>query len=514
MQHAIKLEIKRISRKYLSKIQKIDSANAEYQDKFRKRTGLEPFIRQHNKSYVDKLFSPSYCARNANFLAKVIWYKIKNHTYEPKKAVCYKIPKPAGGHRDVMAFAIPDAAVANVIFRRIVQRNLNFFSPFSFAYNPQKNIFSAIESLNNAIDSDKKFVIQIDFEKYFDSIPITYLDQLLNSAGIRITRCEKYLFKKFMFHTFSDRENYSISEERRFKGTPQGTSISLFLANLANHELDISLTEAPGRFVRFADDIVAISSTYEEAQNIEACFHKHCKISGLKININKSPGIAILSKRQQELKTINNFDYLGYRFTPEGLIIPEKTILKLKKKISRLINIYLITYLKYEFNSDRVNVSFPIFDWDLVGFICELRHSLYGGLTEQQICEFIDENKPIKQMKGLMSFYCLIENPAQFIHLDGWMLNITRRAMAVRNNILQEKYGKMCPIPSRRQLIDGTWFDQDAWRGGTTCPEIEFPSMLRGWKAARKYFLSFGLRNLSSPPCAYYSDLADLFDYR
>ena len=239
MQHAIKLEIKRISRKYLSKIQKIDSVNAEYQDKFRKRTGLEPFIRQHNKSYVDKLFSPSYCARNANFLAKVIWYKIKNHTYEPKKAVCYKIPKPAGGHRDVMAFAIPDAAVANVIFRRIVQRNLNFFSPFSFAYNPQKNIFSAIESLNNAIDSDKKFVIQIDFEKYFDSIPITYLDQLLNSAGIRITRCEKYLFKKFMFHTFSDRENYSISEERRFKGTPQGTSISLFLANLANHELDI-----------------------------------------------------------------------------------------------------------------------------------------------------------------------------------------------------------------------------------------------------------------------------------
>ena len=96
MQHAIKLEIKRISRKYLSKIQKIDSVNAEYQDKFRKRTGLEPFIRQHNKSYVDKLFSPSYCARNANFLAKVIWYKIKNHTYEPKKAVCYKIPKPAG----------------------------------------------------------------------------------------------------------------------------------------------------------------------------------------------------------------------------------------------------------------------------------------------------------------------------------------------------------------------------------------------------------------------------------
>ena len=72
MQHAIKLEIKRISRKYLSKIQKIDSVNAEYQDKFRKRTGLEPFIRQHNKSYVDKLFSPSYCARNANFLAKMM----------------------------------------------------------------------------------------------------------------------------------------------------------------------------------------------------------------------------------------------------------------------------------------------------------------------------------------------------------------------------------------------------------------------------------------------------------
>ena len=70
-----------------------------------------------------------------------------------------------------MAFSIPDAALANVILRRARDRNLKRLSPSSFAYHPDKNVFDAIIALNSHDKKGKTFAVQIDFEKYFDSIP-------------------------------------------------------------------------------------------------------------------------------------------------------------------------------------------------------------------------------------------------------------------------------------------------------------------------------------------------------
>jgi hypothetical protein len=69
----------------------------------------------------------------------------------------------------------------------------------------------------------------------------------------------------------------------------------------------------------------------------------------------KSPGIAIISNTNQEMRTYAYFDYLGYRFHEDGLTIPDKTILKIKQKISRLVNLYLIYYLGFGFNPEYQN---------------------------------------------------------------------------------------------------------------------------------------------------------------
>lgn len=91
----------------------------------------------------------------------------------------------------------------------------------------------------------------------------------------------------------------------------------------------------------------------------------------------------------------------------------------------------------------------PVYDWDLLGLIYEMRRSLYGGLSELELNAFIHDGKRLPKMKGLMGFYCLLEDPTPLKELDGWILNIVRRAMRARNEILHSKYGVNCPLPSR-----------------------------------------------------------------
>lgn len=173
-----------------------------------------------------------------------------NDCYEPIPAVCYQIPKPDGSKREVMAFAIPDAALANVVLRRARDRNLKRLSPASFAYHPDKNVFDAILALREFDHRGKLFAVQIDFEKYFDNIPAGYLkEKVADSGQVSLTPHERHIFERFMHHQFADHAQYgTVQFQRRHKGTPQGSSVSLLLANLANHDLDVELTAAAGRF--------------------------------------------------------------------------------------------------------------------------------------------------------------------------------------------------------------------------------------------------------------------------
>lgn len=515
MQHALKLEIKRLSRRAFEKIAKAKYLEEEYQKRFKKRTDIAATpSTKRTASPIDKHFDPSYCSRHANFLAKTIWYKVRNKTYEPKPAICYHIPKTNGTKREIMAFTIPDAALANVVLRRARDRNLKRLYPSSYAYHPHKNVFDAILALREYDQCGKLFAVQIDFEKYFDNIPTRYLRKKIeNYKQVSLTPHERHVFERFMRHQFADRNNYMGGcFQRRHKGTPQGSSVSLLLANLANHDLDVQLTASAGRFVRFADDIVALCSDYSQAQLIEKCFFNHCKASGLKINSKKSPGIAILSNDKQELRAFKSFDYLGYRFTPQGLTIQDRTIRRLKTRVSRLINLYLLNYLKFGFNKNRCSITQPSYDWDLLGFMSELRRSLYGGLTEEQLSDFIHKGERLTKMRGLMGFYCLLDDPTPLKKMDGWMLSITRRAMQARNMLLSSRYNANCPMPSNEQLATGTWLNPEAWRGDDL-PDSRMPSMVRGWRAARKHFYTCGLEKVEAPRYIVYSDFVDFFDY-
>jgi len=517
MRSEIRLEIKRLSKRAFDKERAQAEKEAKYREKFTRRTDIDaalPSVR--SRTPVHRHFDPRHCKRNANVIATAIWHKVLRYEYDPEPALRFLIPKPDGTNREITAFGIPDAALANVILRRALNRNKKRLSPHSYAYHPDKNVFDAILALRDFDKDGKLFAVQIDFEKYFDNIPANYLKKKISDRStVGVTPHERHIFESFLHHRLGDAEAHRTRKFRRkIKGTPQGSSVSLFLANLANHDLDRKLSAESGKFVRFADDVVAICGSYEEAQRLERCFDRHCSESGLIVNRKKSPGIAVISDHQHEIRTINDFTYLGYGFSDKGLTLPEKTEKKLQQKVSRLANVYLINSLKHGFNQSRSSRT-DGYDWDLLGLVYELRRGFYGGLKEQDIQDFLYNGGQLKTMRGLMGFYCLIEDPSVLKALDGWTANMVRRSCVARQKILQTKYGADCPTPSNQELILGNWIAPSAWREDSKSDdtvEVIFPSLVRGWRAARKHFFTFGLEGVQAPGYDSSFDVSVLFD--
>ena len=508
MQNALTNEILKLSRRLNAREERAKKIAKRHREKYQKRTGnvakLPSLIVP--KSYPHQHFDPAHCARNAKFLARTIWKKVLDGKYEPIPARHFEVPKTTGGTRNIMSFAIPDAALANIILRRSRERNLKRLSPYSYAYHPERNVFDAILALRGFITKRKIYVVQIDFENYFDSIPTQYLEKCIDDRDrISLTPHERLIFKRFLRHKYADKKSYNSGKfSRRSIGTPQGSSISLLLANLANNDLDRALERRSGRFVRFADDVVALCSTHAEAEEIEKTFIDHCQTSGIKINERKSRGIAILNDEKGEIRHQQFFDYLGYRFTKSGLKIPDQVSNKIKNKIANLAHLYLIHYPEsHGFDNARCSNITPHYDWDLLGLIQEIRNYLYGGLTEEEIRNFIGGGKKLRKMRGLMGFYALLEDRDTLKQLDGWLVFCIRLAMKKRMTILQKNYLHTGINPNSSDLILGSWLGKGAWRGQNP-PDSRLPSFVRGWRAARKYFFTFGLEDVQPPRYGYY----------
>lgn len=501
---------------------RIEQASAvKSAERYRKRTGLTPGLPSDADpawwSYHPH-FNPVYCIRHARYLSKVILKNLKDDTYTPVPAIQFDVPKPDGTYRKIMAFAIPDSALANVIHRKATKRNLNLFSKLSYAYRPDQNVFDAILNLSRSLDASKSYVVQYDFSKYFDTISHTYLNNILFEKKLFILpELERNAIRSFMRHDYAHVKTYTSADyTARQDGVPQGSSLSLFLSNAAAHELDIALEKLNGTFVRFADDVVAVAHTYSDALAISAAFRTHCKAAGLKINHDKSPGILLFGgtpDRERrtfvidtddgdEISTISHIDYLGHSLTTRGVEVPNKSAKRIRTRISSIIYKHLFLHRRGAggaFNPSRVGIGFN--DWDMVTCINEIRKYIYGGLKEADISGFLNDDSKPPFMRGLMGFFPLITNPDQLVALDGWLLSVLKRAQRERVRILHHSYGISVPRTNKEQIIAGSWYD---------FPSIEndasLPSFVRAWRSARKYYLRYGLSGIEPP--RYYSLIA------
>jgi RNA-directed DNA polymerase len=517
MQEQIREAIVRKARAVLRK-QRIDAAQQwKYAERYQKRTGAvagAPDTSDPSWWSLHPHYDPRYCITHAKYLSRVIWTKVQRGTYEPVPAIQFDVPKPDGSSRQIMAFTIPDSALANLVHQNATKRNINIFSSYNFAYRTDKNVFDAILNLRRALRGPKVYIIQYDFSKYFDTIDHAFLRRLLFDRKLfLLSQAERNIIDAFLEHTYQKVSEYDSGLfDVRETGVPQGSSLSLFLSNAAAHDLDLSLERQNGSFVRFADDVVAITHSYRDALDVADQFRAHCKDAGLRINYDKSPGILIfgggpdVEKREfvidtddvSSVETIRHIDYLGHQITDSHVLIPDKSIKRIKRRISEIVYKHLFLHRKGAgglFNPARIGHGFV--DWDLVTCINEVRTYIYGGLRESQVSAFIESNTKLPHVRGLMGFLPLVTSIGQLKVLDGWLLNIFMRAQRERVKVLSA-HGHVVDRLTKSQMRQGTWYRFDPIQ-----QDMTLPSFVRSWRAARKYYRRYGLKGIQPP--SYYS---------
>lgn len=264
---------------------------------------------------VDRAFDPFYVNKRRRQIARSIAAKIADGSYAPKPPHRFDIPKPSGGSRSVSVYRIADAAVSRLFYRQLLRKNRHRFSSLSYAYRNDRNVHFAIQDLAIELaQSSRLFIAEFDFSKFFDSISHDYLYAQFDENGFSITEPERNVIRAFL--------------APNAKGIPQGTSISLFLANLVCWRLDRDLERAGLRFARYADDTVIWSYDYVHICQAHEIISRFSGAAGVAINAEKSEGISLLcregmpselvSRKEKRLFRVSSGKLAPYRVTPVG----------------------------------------------------------------------------------------------------------------------------------------------------------------------------------------------------
>ena len=428
--------------------------------------------------------------------------RIAELSYEPMSALTNRIPKDDGSFRKTNVFSLPDAALSRLIYKSLLHKNINRFIASSYAYREDRDSHDSILEISLEWSRLRRiFVAEYDFSKFFDNIEHEYIWEVIDRYKILITGEERYVVNKFLKSKTCDAKSYSpAGGKERSVGVPQGTSISLFLANIACWELDRELAKLGVSFSRYADDIVIWDRDYAKVVQGYELIASFGERMGVPINIGKSEGISLVSEKKGEIFTKSSIKYLGYKISLDCVSINDNSTKKIQKKISWIIYQNLLQPLKRDiFNPSRLSGL----DWDYVVAIGQIRSYLYGGLNYRQLRQFIAGASKKLNFRGLMSYYPVVNDERQLKELDGWLLYSLKQSLRLRQRLWQNHSGQNLP-GSKLNWIEGLE-GLASWQSPTGKRyDLRVPSFLLINKAIRKGIEQSGLRSVANPNLSYY----------
>jgi RNA-directed DNA polymerase len=242
-----------------------------------------------------------------------LWNRMSSGSYFPPPVRAVEIPKKAGGVRTLGVPTVADR-IAQTVVRMYIEPDVDpLFHPDSYGYRPGRSALDAVGACRERCWKND-WVIDLDIRAFFDSIDH---DLLLKAVSKHTDLPWVLLYVKRWLEAPLQREDGT--DIQRDRGTPQGSAISPFLANLFLHyAFDRWLArEFPlVAFERYADDGVIHCKTENQARRVLDALGQRMAEVGLELHPDKTRIVYCKDSDRPGSGEHERFDFLGYTFRP------------------------------------------------------------------------------------------------------------------------------------------------------------------------------------------------------
>lgn len=255
------------------------------------------------------------------------WLRVKETlsegSYLPRAIRKVDIPKSDGNVRTLGVPTVSDRLIQQAIAQQLSPLVEQGFSSSSYGFRAKRNAWQAVQQAQQFIQSGKRWVVDMDLEKFFDRID----HDILMSRLARFIE-DKRLLKLIRRYLEADMWN-GTEYVKRDKGMPQGSPLSPLLSNILLDDLDKELERRGHSFCRYADDCNIYVSSQKAGENLLADISQFLSRE-LKLQVNEQKSAVARPWKRK---------FLGYSFTwhkQSRVKIAPQSVARLKDKIRSL----------------------------------------------------------------------------------------------------------------------------------------------------------------------------------